>query len=222
MASSKIDSQKFYRLRQEINNLKAANATLAKEKAASKAAAKEAERRRAAAVNKLADANVRRSKFIKTIEDLNEEARKEVQARETILGDVNRRLEEAETRVRQVAEERDGLATMNAQLVDDRAWMRDFGVANVANAILDTPENTATVANVIDRAREARFEAGYNECLTHVNALSSKKFTNERCALRGVDTEDAFRVTAEAYNNLIVPALAQIEECLEVYDYVDH
>ncbi|KAF5756972.1 hypothetical protein HanRHA438_Chr17g0831111 [Helianthus annuus] len=113
MASSKIDSQKFYHLRQEINNLKAANATLAKEKVATE-------------VNELADANVGRSRLIKTIEDLKEEACKEVQACETILGDVNRRLEEAETRARQVAEERDGLATMNAQLVDDRAWMRDW------------------------------------------------------------------------------------------------
>ncbi|KAJ0668984.1 hypothetical protein HanPI659440_Chr17g0695871 [Helianthus annuus] len=140
----------------EINNPKPANATLAKEKAAAKAAAKEAETRRVAAVTELVDANVGRSRLIKTIEDLKEEARKEVQARETILGDVNWRLEEAETRARQGAEERDGLETMNAQLVDDRASMRDFSVANVANAILDAPENTTTVANVIDRVREAR------------------------------------------------------------------
>ncbi|KAJ0800327.1 hypothetical protein HanPI659440_Chr03g0101691 [Helianthus annuus] len=195
--------------KQEIKNLKARNVTLAKEKAAAEAVTKEAETRRSAAVNELADANVGCSRLIKTIEDLMEEARKEVQAHETILGDVNRRLEEAETQARQVTEERDGLATMNAQLVDDRACIRDFGVANVANAILDAPENTIAVTNVIDRAREAGFKAGYNECLTHVNALSSKKFTDERCALRGIDNEDALRVAAEAYNNLIVPALVQ-------------
>ncbi|MFS7918865.1 hypothetical protein Hanom_Chr03g00206191 [Helianthus anomalus] len=78
------------------------------------------------------------------------------------LGDVNRRLGEAEARVRQVDEERDGLATSNAQLVDDRAWMQQFGVIHIVNVILETPENTTAVANVNERAREAGFKAGYN------------------------------------------------------------
>ncbi|KAF5802825.1 hypothetical protein HanRHA438_Chr06g0273361 [Helianthus annuus] len=146
------ENEKFYRLRQEINNLKAANVTLAqekvaadaaiadliKEKAAAEAAMKETEARGAAAVKELADANAGRSSLLKTIEDL-KEARNEVKTRETILGDVNRHLEETEARARQVAEERDVLITSNAQLVDDRAWMREFGIANVANAILNAP-----------------------------------------------------------------------------------
>ncbi|KAF5761122.1 hypothetical protein HanXRQr2_Chr16g0761381 [Helianthus annuus] len=196
---------------QEINNLKAANAGLAKEKAAAEATMKEAEARREAAVKELADANVGRTRMAKIIEDLKEKSRKEVEARETILGDVNRRLEEAETRARQVAEEKDGLATMNAQLVADCAWMRDFVIAI----------NTDAVAKVRECAREAGFKARYNECLTHVNALSATKVTDERCALRDVDTDATFRAATEAYDGLIVPALAQTEECLDADDYVD-
>ncbi|KAJ0810089.1 hypothetical protein HanPI659440_Chr01g0022731 [Helianthus annuus] len=109
---------------------------------------KEAEARREAMVKELADANVGHTRMAKIIEDLKEESRKEVEARETILGDVNHRLEEAETGARQVAEERDGLATMDAQLVADRTWMRDFGIANVAK--------------VMECVREAGFKAGYN------------------------------------------------------------
>ncbi|MFS7905449.1 hypothetical protein Hanom_Chr01g00047841 [Helianthus anomalus] len=142
------------------------------------------------------------TRMAKIIEDLKEEARKEVEARETILGDVNRHLEEAKMRAHQVAEESDGLATMNAQLVADRTWIRDFDVANVVNAILDAPENTHATAKVVECAREAGFKAGYTECLTHVNALSAKKFTDERCALRGVDIEAAFRAVTEAYDGL--------------------
>ncbi|KAJ0792779.1 hypothetical protein HanOQP8_Chr01g0021811 [Helianthus annuus] len=125
-------------------------------------------------VKELADANVGHTRMAKIIEDL--KSRKEVEARETILGDVNHRLEEAETRARQVAEERDGLATMDAQVVADRTWIRDFSIAN---------------------------------------------FTDERCALCSIDTEAAFRAATEAYDGLIVPALAQIEECLDADDYVD-
>ncbi|KAJ0693819.1 hypothetical protein HanPI659440_Chr15g0601681 [Helianthus annuus] len=105
---------------------------------------KEIEAFRVVVVKELEDANVGRTKMAKIIEDL------KVEACETILGDVNQRLEEAETWARQVVEERDGLATMNAQLVADRAWMRDFGVANVANAILDAPENTDAIAKVME------------------------------------------------------------------------
>ncbi|KAJ0682542.1 hypothetical protein HanPI659440_Chr16g0648481 [Helianthus annuus] len=162
---------------------------------------KEAEVRGKAVVKELAEANVGRPRMAKIIEDLKEESRKEVEARETILGDVNCRLEEAETRARQVAEEKDGLATMNDQLVADRTWMRDFGIANVVNAILDAPENTDAVAKVMECAHE--------------------KFTDERCALRSVDTEATFRAATEAYDGLIVPALVQIEECLDANDFVD-
>ncbi|MFS7906235.1 hypothetical protein Hanom_Chr01g00056931 [Helianthus anomalus] len=186
---------------QEINNLKAANATLAKEKAATEATMKEAEARREAMVKELADANVGRTRIAKIIEDLKEESRRLVEARETILGDVNRLLEEAETLARHVAEERDGLATMNAQLVADRPWMQDFIIANVENAILDAPENIDAVAKVMECVRE--------------------KFTDERCALRVVDTEATFRAATKAYDGFIVPALAQIEECLDADDYVD-
>ncbi|MFS7998639.1 hypothetical protein Hanom_Chr12g01156281 [Helianthus anomalus] len=179
---------------------------------------KEAESRGAATVKELADANVGRSSLLKTIEDHKRIpfhtcrfSCKQEEARETILGDVNRRLEETEGRARQVAEERDGLATSNAQLVDDHDWMQEFGVANLCILSLIIPCNT----------REAGFKAGYNECLTYGNALSPKKFTDERCALRGVDTKAAYSAAAEAYNGLIVPALEQIEACLEAGDYVD-
>ncbi|MFS8001893.1 hypothetical protein Hanom_Chr13g01195661 [Helianthus anomalus] len=99
--------------------------------------------------------------------------------------------------------------------------MRDFGVANVASAILDAPENTDAVAKVVECSREAWYKASYTEYLTHVNALSAKKFTDDRCALRGVDTEATLKPAAEAYDGLIVPTLAQIQECLDANDYVD-
>ncbi|KAJ0797423.1 hypothetical protein HanPI659440_Chr04g0173651 [Helianthus annuus] len=99
--------------------------------------------------------------------------------------------------------------------------MRDSDVANITNAILDAPENTNAVAAVIARSREAGYKAGNTGCLVHVNAGSPKKFTDARCALRGVDTEAALKTAADAYDGLIVPALAHIEECLEADDYVD-
>ncbi|MFS7956735.1 hypothetical protein Hanom_Chr07g00658011 [Helianthus anomalus] len=50
-------------------------------------------------------------------------------------------------------------------------------------------ENTNVVANVVARAQETGYKAGYIEYLTHVNVVSEQKFTDEQCALRAVDTE---------------------------------
>ncbi|KAJ0550923.1 hypothetical protein HanHA300_Chr07g0251391 [Helianthus annuus] len=54
----------------------------------------------------------------------------------------------------------DDAVSMNANLTADRAWMREFGVVHVANAILDAPEKTNAVADVVARARGTR----YNSC----------------------------------------------------------
>ncbi|MFS7923832.1 hypothetical protein Hanom_Chr03g00265501 [Helianthus anomalus] len=91
----------------------------------------------------------------------------------------------------------------------------------IANAILDAPETTVAVADVVARARDVGYKAGYTKCLTHVNVVSDKKFTDEQCPLRAVDTEADLKAATDAYGALVVPALAQVEECLVADDYVD-
>ncbi|MFS7993362.1 hypothetical protein Hanom_Chr12g01093161 [Helianthus anomalus] len=120
-----------------------------------------------------------------------------------------KKIEEIKARARatKAEGERDDLAIMNANLI--------------ANAILDAPENTDAVAEVVGRAREARYKVGYTECLAHVNVVSVKKFTDERCTLCGADTDVALSTATEVYDGLIVHALAHIEECLGADDYVD-
>ncbi|MFS7894410.1 hypothetical protein Hanom_Chr00s001662g01685031 [Helianthus anomalus] len=148
---------------------------------------------------------------------LKQEVCREVKTREAILGDLDRRVGEAGARARQAEEGRDVLATTNAQLVDDRDWMRHFVIVD---AILEAPENMATVANVNERAREAGFKASYNQCLIDVNPFSSRKFTDERCTFNGVDTEVAYSTVVDAYNSLTIPALDRIKACLDGDDYV--
>ncbi|KAJ0914609.1 hypothetical protein HanPSC8_Chr06g0240511 [Helianthus annuus] len=62
----------------------------------------------------------------------------------------------------------------------DRQWMLDYGVVYIANAILSAQEVDVAVATLRAKARDAGYKAGYTECLTHVNAVSDKKFTNEQ------------------------------------------
>ncbi|KAF5767412.1 hypothetical protein HanRHA438_Chr14g0633951 [Helianthus annuus] len=71
----------------------------------------------------------------------------------------------------------------------DRQWMRDYGVVFIGNAILSTPEVDAVVAALRAKARDAGYKACYTECLTHVNAVSDREFTIERCRAHEVDTK---------------------------------
>ncbi|KAJ0908583.1 hypothetical protein HanRHA438_Chr00c11g0848661 [Helianthus annuus] len=204
------ENEKIFRLHQELNNLKAANAALVKEKIAGEAAVKEAEGHGAAtlkeaearAVNELADANADRTKLNKRVEEL----QAELKNRDIILGEVTSRATETETRARQTEEERDGLATSLAQVNNDRAWMRQHGIGHIVEAILDAPENAVVVTEMNERARQVGFRAGYDKCLNDVNLFFSNKFTDERSGFHGVDTEAAFGATIDAYNNLSIPA----------------
>ncbi|MFS7997285.1 hypothetical protein Hanom_Chr12g01139921 [Helianthus anomalus] len=91
------ENEKLFRVHQELNNLKAANAALLKEKATAEAAAKEAEARGAKV---LEEADADRSKLNKAVEDL----KVEVQNRVPILEEVTARVTEAETRARHAEE----------------------------------------------------------------------------------------------------------------------
>ncbi|KAF5782811.1 hypothetical protein HanRHA438_Chr11g0513231 [Helianthus annuus] len=102
-------------LEHELNNLKATNTALVKEKAAAEAAVKEAETRGATALKEaearaaqeLVDANADRTRLNKVVEEL----QAEVQNRVTIIEEVSSRATEAEVRASQAEEVRDGLTT---------------------------------------------------------------------------------------------------------------
>ncbi|KAJ0700640.1 hypothetical protein HanOQP8_Chr10g0370441 [Helianthus annuus] len=191
------ENEKLFRLRQELNNLKAANAALVKEKTTAEAAVKEAETRNVTALKEaeahvakeLADANADHNKLNKVVEELQEA--------------------------------RDGLATSLVKVTDDHAWMRQHGIRNIVEAILDAPENATTVTDMNERARQAGFKAAYDKCLNDVNPFFSCKFTDERSGFHGVDTEAAYDVAVDAYNNLSIPTLDRIDRCLEAEDYMD-
>ncbi|KAJ0946696.1 hypothetical protein HanRHA438_Chr01g0006821 [Helianthus annuus] len=103
------ENEKFFRVRQELNNLKATNAALVKEKVIAEVAVKVVETRGATALNEaevratkvLADADADRTKLNKA----------EVESRVTILEEVSSRATEAEARALQAEEVRDGLTT---------------------------------------------------------------------------------------------------------------
>ncbi|KAJ0694164.1 hypothetical protein HanPI659440_Chr15g0605691 [Helianthus annuus] len=99
--------------------------------------------------------------------------------------------------------------------------MCDHGITHIVETILDAPENVTVVNEIKERAWQAGFKVGYNECLTHVNPFLKSRFTDERYGFHGVDTEVVYAAKVDAYNNLSISAIEDIEKCLEAEDYVD-
>ncbi|MFS7915175.1 hypothetical protein Hanom_Chr02g00162231 [Helianthus anomalus] len=99
--------------------------------------------------------------------------------------------------------------------------MRENGIGHIMETILDAPENASAVGETNEHAHQAGFKAGYNKCLSDVNPFFNSKFTDERSGFHGVDTEAAYAAVVDAYNKLSIPALDDIEKCLEAEDYVD-
>ncbi|KAM0043430.1 hypothetical protein Hdeb2414_s0010g00341171 [Helianthus debilis subsp. tardiflorus] len=127
--------------KQEMVNLKSANASVEKKKVVAILTMEEAIAGRNTTVQALEEANVGHTSVVKVLKEA-KLAYATLEVRDATMADVNRRLVEAEARAVKAEEERDDATSMNANLVADRAWMRNLGVVLVANAILDAPENT--------------------------------------------------------------------------------
>ncbi|KAJ0779589.1 hypothetical protein HanPI659440_Chr06g0228171 [Helianthus annuus] len=185
------DNDKFYHLLQEIINMKAANSGLAKKEVAVVVAIEDA----ILAHNRMEDvalAELNGRLLEAEAEARAERARADAQSAlaevEKTRADAEsaRAVKEGENCERVLAQH----TTSSGQLDDakamigdfhaDRQWMLDYGVVYIANAISSAPEVDVAVATLRAKARDAGYKAGYTECLTHVNDVLDKKFTDEQ------------------------------------------
>ncbi|MFS7997887.1 hypothetical protein Hanom_Chr12g01147261 [Helianthus anomalus] len=176
------ENEKLFHVRKELNNLKAANAALVKEKAAAEAAVKEAEARGAKV---LEEADTDRAKLNKAVE----EHKVEVQNQVTIIEEVSARAIEAEARAREVEEAKDGLATSLSQVTADHLWMREHGIGHIVGTILDAPENVSAVSEMNDHT-----EAAYAVAVDGYNKLSILALEDIEKCLQAEDYVDCLRL----------------------------
>ncbi|KAM0067351.1 hypothetical protein Hdeb2414_s0002g00060061 [Helianthus debilis subsp. tardiflorus] len=225
-------------LKQELTNVKAANAALVKEKAAAEAVAVKAQQAEylavkalgetkkagARAVKALDEAKERENRSLKAYEEANAERTRlgkvvaTLQAREVAVKDLTARVSIADERVNAAVEAKDALTSSFNQLEVDREWMRSHGIAH---AIMDAPETAAGLYLVKQRARDAGFKAGYNRCIGHMNIMSTGGYTDERSGFHGVDTESLLNAVVASFYNTPLSCVEELDECLEAADYVD-
>ncbi|KAJ0743954.1 hypothetical protein HanPI659440_Chr10g0381891 [Helianthus annuus] len=235
----------LFHTRQELANVKAANATLSQEKAAAEAisvkalqakadalkalgeakeagaraskALEEAAEKESRASKALDEANAERIRLGKVVESL----QAEVQAREVAVTDLTTRVSAAEKRADAAAEAKDALVSSFNQLEADREWLRTHGIACIVEAIMNAPETASGLDLVKERARDAGFKAGYNRCIGHINVLSAGGYTDQASGFRDVDTEGRLKAAVASFYDTPLACVGELDECLEVADYVD-
>ncbi|XP_021988810.2 uncharacterized protein LOC110885428 isoform X1 [Helianthus annuus] len=165
-------NESLFRVRQELTNVKAANAALVKEKAAAEVIAVKAQQAEAGAVKALEEAKEagarvakaveeakeRESRSSKALEEANTERTRldkviaslqaEIQTLEVAVTGLTARMTAAEERANVAVEARDALTSSFQQLEADREWMRSQGIPYIVQAIMDAPE-TATGLDLV-------------------------------------------------------------------------
>ncbi|KAJ0599860.1 putative AH/BAR domain superfamily protein [Helianthus annuus] len=211
-------NENLFRARQELANLKAANAALAKEKAAAEAAAGRAKEDEARTTKALEEAKKAGARFANALDEANADRTRlkqtvlslqaEVQTREAKLADITARVTVAEERANEAVEARDALTSSFNQLEADREWMRSHGIAHT----------TIGIDLIKQRARDAGFKAGYNRCIGHINVLSQGGYTNERSGFRDMDTEARLKAAVASFYDMSLSSVKKLDECLDAAD----
>ncbi|KAJ0836614.1 hypothetical protein HanRHA438_Chr16g0768991 [Helianthus annuus] len=104
-------------------------------------------------------------------------------------------------------------------LVSESEWMRNQGVAAVANSILNATELDQAVAALTDAARAVRHRGGYLECARHVEEALGQHFGTRHCYVTD-QSDEVLSQAEEVYDHLSLPVMELVTEVLKHDDYV--
>ncbi|MFS7945149.1 hypothetical protein Hanom_Chr06g00520761 [Helianthus anomalus] len=104
-------------------------------------------------------------------------------------------------------------------LVSESEWIRNRGVAAIANSVLNATELDQAVAALTDVARTIGHHADYLECAQHVEEALGQQFGTRHFSV--TDQADEMLARAEAvYDYLSLPVMELVTEALKHDDFV--
>ncbi|MFS7977272.1 hypothetical protein Hanom_Chr10g00902091 [Helianthus anomalus] len=104
-------------------------------------------------------------------------------------------------------------------LVSESEWMRNRGVAAIANSMLNAIEQDQADEAVTGVARAVGHRGGYLECDKHVKEALGQQFGTRHCYV--TDQADAMLTRAkEVYDHLSLPVMELVTDALKQNDYV--
>ncbi|KAF5795010.1 hypothetical protein HanRHA438_Chr08g0346151 [Helianthus annuus] len=99
-------------------------------------------------------------------------------------------------------------------------WLKEHGIASVAESVLNSEELEKTVAHLLVAARNDGYAQGYAECSHHVVNALKVDWDTSKSATHGVNTEAALTAVKMQFNNLQLPFMDLIIVALESEDHV--
>ncbi|MFS7913081.1 hypothetical protein Hanom_Chr02g00137521 [Helianthus anomalus] len=223
-------------LKAEIEKLKKQDAKiekLKKEKADAEAARDEARSHRERSEQREVHTCATLSLRDKKIEELNallyeqeqlmvevESAKKDLELARTEKADTSRRLAETEEKLETSETARVTAESELEPLKSGMLWLKDRGIANVAESVLNSEELDKTVAHLLVAARNDGYAPGYAECSHHVVNALKVDWDTSKSATHSVNTDDALAAGKTESNNLQLPVMDLINVALQSEDHV--
>ncbi|KAF5765472.1 hypothetical protein HanXRQr2_Chr15g0704141 [Helianthus annuus] len=99
-------------------------------------------------------------------------------------------------------------------------WLKERGIACVAESVLNSEELDKTVARLVVAARHDGYAQGYAECSHHVVNALKVNWDTSKSATHGVDTGAAFAAMKTEFDNLQLPVMDLVNVALQSEDHV--
>ncbi|KAJ0781106.1 hypothetical protein HanPI659440_Chr06g0245481 [Helianthus annuus] len=99
-------------------------------------------------------------------------------------------------------------------------WLKECGIASVAESVLNSEELDKRVARLVVAARNDGYAQGYAECSHHVVNALKVDWDTSRSTTHGVNTSAALVAMKTEFNNLQLPVMDLINVALQSEDHV--
>ncbi|XP_022004544.1 meiosis-specific nuclear structural protein 1-like [Helianthus annuus] len=149
-----------------------------------------------------------------------ESAKKDLELARTEKTEASRRLAETEEKLENSETARATAESELEPLKSDMLWLKERGIASVAELVLNSEELDKSVARLLVAARNDGYAQGYAECSHHVVNALKVDWDTRKYATHGVNTDAALTAAETDFNNLQLPVMDLINVALQSEDHV--
>ncbi|XP_021971370.1 calponin homology domain-containing protein DDB_G0272472-like [Helianthus annuus] len=149
-----------------------------------------------------------------------ESAKKDLELELTEKAETSRRLAETEEKLENSKTARATAESELEPLKSDMLWLKERGIASVAESVLNSEELDKTVAHLLVAEHNNGYSQGYAEWSHHVVNALKVDWDTSKSATHGVNTEAALVAAKTQFNNLQLPVMDLINVALQSEDHV--
>ncbi|KAJ0845156.1 hypothetical protein HanRHA438_Chr15g0710451 [Helianthus annuus] len=215
----KADVEKLKNQDAEVERLQKEKADLEALLAEARAHRERSELREVQALSTLAIRDKELEELTALVSD-QEQLKKDLEVARSEHAESSRRLTVTEEKLENSETARVSAESELEPLRNDMTWLKDRGIACVAESVLNSKELDKTVADLVVAARRDGYAQGYAECSHHVTSALKVTWDDSKSATFGVDTAAALASMKAEFNNLQLPVMELIDVALQSDDLV--